>query len=114
MSAITTHVLDTMTGLPGTGISVVLERKTHSSGWQVIAEGMTNDDGRANDLMAATDEFETGHYRLTFETGVYFASKNIECFFPQVIVSFVVRDVLKHHHVPLLLSPYSYSTYRGS
>ena len=114
MSAITTHILDTVSGLPGAGIPVILERKTHSSGWQVIAEGITDFDGRANDLMSPNEVFLPGHYRLIFDTGAYFAMKDIECFFPQVTVSFVVRDALKHYHVPLLLSPFGYSTYRGS
>jgi 5-hydroxyisourate hydrolase len=114
MSAITTHILDTTAGVPGAGIPVVLERKTHSAGWQVIAEGMTDFDGRANELMSANDVFLPGHYRLIFDTGAYFAMRDIECFFPQVTVSFVVRDAMKHYHIPLLLSPFGYSTYRGS
>jgi 5-hydroxyisourate hydrolase len=114
MSAITTHVLDITVGKPGAGIPVTLERKTHATGWQVIGEGITDFDGRANDLMSANDVFEPGHYRLTFETATYFTAKEIESFFPQVTVSFVVRDALKHYHVPLLLSPFGYSTYRGS
>ncbi len=114
MSAVTTHILDTTAGVPGAGIPVVLERKTHAAGWQTIAEGMTDFDGRASELMAETDVFLPGHYRLIFETGAYFAARDIECFFPQVTVSFVVRDAAKHYHVPLLLSPFGYSTYRGS
>jgi 5-hydroxyisourate hydrolase len=114
MSAITTHILDITGGIPAAGIPVVLERKTHSSGWQVIAEGITDFDGRAMDLMSPNDVFLPGHYRLLFETAAYFALKNIECFFPQVTVGFVVRDAMKHYHVPLLLSPFGYSAYRGS
>jgi 5-hydroxyisourate hydrolase len=114
MSAVTTHVLDTTSGTPGAGIPVSLERKTHSSGWQVIAEAVTDFDGRANELMAPTEVFLPGHYRLVFDTGAYFAMKDIESFFPQVTISFVVRDAMKHYHVPLLLSPFGYSAYRGS
>ena len=114
MSAITTHILDIVSGKPAAGIPVVLERKTHTSGWQAIAEGMTDFDGRANDLLAPTEVFLPGHYRLLFDTGAYFATKDIECFFPQVTVSFVVRDELKHYHVPLLLSAFGYTVYRGS
>jgi len=114
MSAITTHILDITAGTPAVGIPVTLERRTHGAGWQVIAEGVTDHDGRAHDLMQPTDIFEPGHYRLLFETSAYFASRELECFFPQVTVSFVVRDALKHYHVPLLLSPFGYSTYRGS
>jgi len=114
MSAITTHILDTTSGRPGAGIPVVLERKTHSSGWQIVAEGITDVDGRVNDLLSVKEAFLPGHYRLIFDTGAYFAMKGIECFFPQVTVSFVVKDPVQHFHVPLLLSPFGYSTYRGS
>lgn len=114
MSPITTHVLDTSVGRPGAGIPVQLERKTHSAGWQVLAEKMTDFDGRISDLLPLHDAFLPGHYRLNFETGPYFLTRNIECFFPHVTVGFVVKDPQQHYHVPLLLSPYSYSTYRGS
>jgi 5-hydroxyisourate hydrolase len=114
MSAITTHILDTTTGLPGAGIPVVLERKTHTSGWQAIAEGITDIDGRLKDLLSPTEAFLPGHYRLIFDTGAYFAMRSIECFFPLITVGFVVKDPVQHYHVPLLLSPFGYSTYRGS
>jgi 5-hydroxyisourate hydrolase len=114
MSAISTHILDLSLGLPGVGIPVVLERKTHSAGWEPIAEGMTDVDGRLNDLLPAKEAFVPGHYRLIYETGPYFLLRDVECFFPQVTVSFAVRDALQHYHVPLLLSPFGYSTYRGS
>ena len=114
MSGITTHILDTTLGMPGAGIPVVLERKTHSSGWQAIAEGMTDIDGRVNDLISANEAFLPGHYRLIFEAGTYFLMRDIECFFPQITISFVVKDPRQHYHVPLLLSPFGYSTYRGS
>ncbi len=114
MSAITTHILDTSTGNPGAGIPVVLERKTHTSGWKDIADGITDVDGRINDLISPTEVFLPGHYRLIFETGAYFLLSSVECFFPQITVSFVVKDPMQHYHVPLLLSPFGYSTYRGS
>ena len=111
---ITTHVLDTTSGKPGAGIAVVLERKTHTSGWQAIGEGMTDMDGRSNDLLSTRDAFLPGHYRLIFEIGPYFLLQSLECFFPQVTISFVVKDAQQHYHVPLLVSPFGYSTYRGS
>jgi 5-hydroxyisourate hydrolase len=114
MSAITTHVLDTSSGNPAAGIPVVLQRKTHSAGWQALAEGTTNVDGRINDLFPENEAFLPGHYRLIFDTGAYFLLRNLECFFPQVTVSFVVKDAQQHYHVPLLLNPFGYSTYRGS
>ena len=114
MSAITTQILDTTTGKPGAGIPVVLERKTHSAGWQAIAEGMTDIAGRVDDMLSTREAFLPGHYRLVFEIGPYFLLQSIECFFPQVTVSFVVKDPLQHYHLPLLLSPFGYSTYRGN
>jgi len=114
MSAITTHVLDISSGKPSAGIPVVLERNTHSAGWQAIADGITDADGRINDLLATGHVFLPGHYRLIFETATYFLLKEIECFFPQVIIGFVVKNTGHHYHVPLLLSPFGYTTYRGS
>ena len=114
MSGITTHILDTSSGKPGAGIPVTLERKTHSSGWQAISEGITDIDGRINSFIAVGEAFLPGHYRLIFETGAYYLLSSIECFFPQVTISFVVKDSTQHFHVPLLLSPFGYSTYRGS
>lgn len=113
MSPITTHVLDTSTGKPAVEMAVTLERRTHSTGWQILAEGMTDRDGRIRNLLSGA-EFSVGHYRLTFETGPYFLMREIECFFPQVTIGFVVNDAEQHYHVPLLLSPFGYSTYRGS
>jgi 5-hydroxyisourate hydrolase len=114
MSPITTHILDIASGSPAAGIPVVLERKTHSAGWQNIADGMTNADGRINDLMPADEAFLPGHYRLTFDTSAYYLVRGVECFFPQVTIGFVVKDPQQHYHVPLLLSPFGYTTYRGS
>lgn len=114
MSAITTHILDTTTGNPGAGIPVILERKTHSAGWQPIAEGITDASGRINDLLSTKEAFLPGHYRLLIETGPYFLMRNVECFFPQITVNFVVKDATQHFHVPLLLSPFGYTAYRGS
>lgn len=114
MSPITTHILDITSGKPGAGIPVVLKRKTHTAGWQTIAEEVTDIDGRLNDLLSASEAFMPGHYRLIFETGAYFLMLGVECFFPQITVSFAVKDPTQHYHVPLLLSPFGYSTYRGS
>ena len=114
MSAITTHVLDTTVGKPGGGITVRLAYKHLASGWQVIGESVTNDDGRANDLLAPQTPIEPGHYRLIFETGPYFLQNGTEPFFPQVLISFVVKDAAQHYHVPLLMSRHGYTTYRGS
>jgi 5-hydroxyisourate hydrolase len=110
MDAITTHVLDLTSGLPAAGIAVQLER-AEDEGWTVQGRATTDADGRVREGLAAPSK--SGRYRLTFATGSYFASRGIQSFHPEVIVVFEIREA-KHHHVPLLLSPFGYSTYRGS
>src|SRR5437868_4880665 len=114
MSNITTHVLDLVSGKPGAAISVVLERKTHTAGWQVLGSGISDMDGRCNDLIRGGEVFLAGHYRLTFETGPYCLVNNRDVFFPQISITFVVKDPAQRYHVPLLLSTFGYTTYRGS
>lgn len=113
MSAITTHVLDTARGLPAQGVSVVLERLEGGSP-SLLARGFTDADGRLRDLLPAGQPLEPGVFRLVFDTGRYFAGQDAQSFYPEVAVVFQVRDAGQHHHVPLLLSPFGYSTYRGS
>ena len=113
MSAITTHILDISTGFPARGVSVTLEQET-SEGWKIIGEGQTDNDGRVRDLLASDSDLQIGKYRLTFDTGNYFSNQQREGFYPQVTVAFIVRNTAQHYHVPLLLSPFGYSTYRGS
>jgi len=113
MSAITTHILDISTGVPARGVPVVLERQTEN-GWEVIGEGETDDDGRLKELLKPDMTLLTGNYRLTFDTGFYFFDRQIDSFYPYVTVAFTVFDSREHYHVPLLLSPFGYSTYRGS
>jgi 5-hydroxyisourate hydrolase len=113
MSGITTHVLDTAKGRPGSGIKVILE--FHNEGaWEEIASGQTNFDGRLTDLLTAAYHLTAGTYRLTFDTQSYYAANDEAGFYPHVTVSFEVKDPTQHYHVPLLLSPFGYSTYRGS
>jgi len=112
MSAITTHILDISAGVPARGVAITLEQQT-SEGWKVIGEGVTDDDGRLRDLLTSDAVLQIGNYRLNFEIGNYFFDRQIDCFYPQVTVAFTVFDS-SHYHVPLLLSPFSYSTYRGS
>jgi len=114
MSAITTHVLDTMRGLPAMGIAVLLERADAAGQMQTVASGVTNSDGRLLDLLPVDQALEPGTYRLSFDTGGYFTSTSVEGFYPEVSVVFTAREGETHYHVPLLLSPYGYSTYRGS
>ena len=112
MSPITTHVLDTALGRPAVGVPVVLERAEGDT-FSRLADGVTNDDGRVTDLLAA-GALAAGDYLLHFDTAAYFTATGRESFYPAVTVLFTVTDPDQHHHVPLLLSPYGYSTYRGS
>jgi len=114
MSGITTHVLDTSAGRPAAGMGVRLEVRSADRGWVTLAERATDADGRVRDLLADGSRLDAGTYRLTFATGAYFASQGQRTFFPEASVVFDVRDPEQHHHVPLLLSPFGYSTYRGS
>ncbi len=113
MSGITTHVLDTARGRPAAGVAVTLEFKIEG-GWRVVGRGATDADGRVRDVMPSDFTFGAGEYRLTFDVDPYFAAAGVEGFYKEVAVGFVVRDAAAHYHVPLLLSPYGYSTYRGS
>ena len=108
---ITTHVLDTARGRPAAGVPVVLERAV-DSGWQAVGRGTTDADGRAGDLLSSAPG--DGRYRLTFDTGAYFRAAGEAGFYPEVTVTFDVAAGQDHYHVPLLLSPFGYSTYRGS
>lgn len=111
MSGITTHVLDTARGCPAAGVPVVLER-LGDSGWQPVGQGTTDSDGRVGDLLSSVPE--EGRHRLTFDTGSYFHAVGGAGFYPEVSVTFIVVPGEEHYHVPLLLSPFGYSTYRGS
>lgn len=113
MSPLTTHVLDTRLGRPAAGVAVRLEKRDAAGAWQILASDATNDDGRAANLLNEGG-LTVGRYRLTFETGDYFQRQNVEHFYPQVTVEFNIAAANQHHHVPLLLSPFGYSTYRGS
>lgn len=113
MITITTHILDTSSGLPAANIDVTLEFQTADNQWQEISNGTTNNDGRIPGLVPESKILGPGYYRLTFETAAYFQKKNIPSFYPYVQVVFELTDI-RHYHIPLLLSPYGYSTYRGS
>jgi 5-hydroxyisourate hydrolase len=111
MSAITTHVLDTAQGRPAVGVLVRLEHVVGADG-TVVATGTTDEDGRVRSLGPA--RVCRGTYRLVLNTAGYFTRTGQPCFFPEVSLSFLVADPDQHHHVPVLLSPFAYSTYRGS
>jgi 5-hydroxyisourate hydrolase / 2-oxo-4-hydroxy-4-carboxy-5-ureidoimidazoline decarboxylase len=111
-SQLTTHVLDTSAGKPGKDISVRLQIPVNGT-WQTIAQGVTNNDGRISDLLPAQKRLAQGNYKIRFDTGDYFAGQKIKSFYPEVEIQFIVFDE-SHYHVPLLINPFGYSTYRGS
>jgi 5-hydroxyisourate hydrolase len=113
MSPITTHVLDTARGKPAAGVPVTLERKDASGAFAQVGKGTTDADGRIKDLMPE-GSLTAATYRITFDTGAYFASHQTKGFFPVASIVFEIEDLKSHYHVPLLLSPFGYSTYRGS
>jgi 5-hydroxyisourate hydrolase len=105
--SLSTHVLDATLGRPAVGVPIVLT----SVGGAQLAAAVTDDDGRVRELAA---ELPEGIYRITFDTGAYFLATGRQGFYPEVTVTFTITDAGQHHHVPLLLSPFAYSTYRGS
>jgi 5-hydroxyisourate hydrolase len=115
MSTISTHVLDTALGRPAGGVRVILEQVDDDTGVVMsLGIGETDGDGRLRDLLPAGQVLGPGVYRLRFDVGEYFATSHRETFYPSVMVEFTVTGPAAHYHVPLLLSPYGYSTYRGS
>ncbi len=113
MSKITTHVLDVSLGRPAANVSVLLEAQSPANAWTEAGRGSTDSDGRCKDL-ASDKSLPAGNYRLTFDTGAYFSARNVVGLYPQVAIVFAVKDAQEHYHIALLLSPYGYSTYRGS
>ncbi len=111
---ITTHVLDTSRGQPAAGVAVSLARQAANGEWQELAQTATNAEGRVSDLFPAGAALEMGIYRLTFDTGGYFRALGGETFYPYAAVVFEIKKTEQHYHVPLLLNPFGYSTYRGS
>jgi len=110
--SITTHVLDTARGRPAAGLAVTLSHRGGNGAWSAVGMGVTDDDGRVPDLTPG--RVEAGDYRLDFATEAYFKSAGTRAFYPEVSVVFTLDDPGAHHHVPLLLSPFGYSTYRGT
>lgn len=113
MSGLTTHVLDLALGQPARGVRVRLERRAETGGWAAVAERVTDDDGRVRDFLGGAS-LAPGRYQLTFGAGDYFRARGESSFHPEVPVIFEVGDPAQHYHVPLLLSAFGYSTYRGS
>jgi 5-hydroxyisourate hydrolase len=110
MASLSTHVLDTSAGRPAEGVRVTLEAADGTP----LATGVTDADGRVGDLAA---DLASGDHRIRFDTGAWFAAHGVAAFYPEVVVAFTVtagQDGDEHYHVPLLLNPFGYSTYRGS
>ena len=113
-SRISTHVLDIAQGRPARGIPVTLEGQGLAGIWKLLGKSRTDADGRSNDLYPSNQRLQPGVYRLTFEVTTYFRSQQVTSFYPEVVVIFNLSDAGQPYHIPLLLSPFGYSTYRGS
>jgi 5-hydroxyisourate hydrolase len=109
---LSTHVLDASSGRPAANVALTLHRRAGTGRWEPIGDGVTDDDGRCSTL--APDGLQAAIYRLVFDTGAYFVASRQKGFYPEVSIVFEVTEPTRHHHVPLLLSPFAYSTYRGS
>lgn len=107
------HVLNTQDGLPSPGVNVVLEHMDNGT-WTELSAATTDPQGRVRDLFPPDTALEQGIYKVTFKTGPWFAARNIDTFFPEIPIIFQVDGTLDHYHIPLLLSPFGYSTYRGN
>lgn len=107
------HILNQQTGSPASNVNVILEQKQGGS-WHILNTAKTNNDGRIQKLWPDNVNEKKGIYRVTFKTGEYFKDNNLKSFFPEIPVEFNIEDTSQHYHIPLLLSQYGYSTYRGS
>lgn len=113
-SPITTHVLDIARGRPARGVRAVLDALGKGETWETLGEGTTDEDGRIDDFSIEKVPLSPGTYRLTFDVSPYFQSNGVESFFSSIPIVFTIKNLNRHTHVPLLLSPFGYSTYRGS
>ena len=114
MATISTHILDLARGAPAGGVAVDLAAQNTDLSWTELSHAWTDEDGRVKPFFLVEEPLQAGTYRLVFDTESYFAGLDIESFFPQVTIVFRLDDAAQHYHVPLLISPYGYSTYRGS
>ncbi len=114
MGQITTHILDTSRGKPAVGVAVTLSQLGADGAGTELGRGQTDADGRLKTLVADGVTLAAGDYRLTFDVGSYFAKDNVASFYPTVSITFRIAGTGEHYHVPLLLNPYGYSTYRGT
>ena len=114
MKGISTHVLDTVHGRPAKDVGVRLEKKNTSGDWRLLASARTDQDGRCPQLLPEGEDLSAGVYRLIFDSGNYYVPQKIDALYPVVEVTFQAREDESHFHIPLLLSPNGYTTYRGS
>ncbi len=114
MATISTHILDVARGAPAGGVAIALGSQNTDESWTELSHAWTDEDGRVKPFFLVTEPLPSGIYRLVFDTEAYFSGLDVESFFPQVIIVFKINDSAQHYHVPLLISPYGYSTYRGS
>jgi 5-hydroxyisourate hydrolase len=114
MKRISTHILDLVHGKPAAAVPVRLEKQNDSGAWQLLSSAHTDQDGRCSQLLPQGEDFSAGVYRLSFETGNYFAQLKISTLYPVVEIVFRTQEGESHFHIPLLLSPNGYTTYRGS
>ena len=113
MTNISTHVLDISRGLPVVGLNVILHTYTETN-WVMIARGLTNKDGRISSFKPSSAKFKAGRYQICFDTEEYFRAIESRAFYPSVEIKFIVENSEEKYHIPLLISPFGYSTYRGS
>ena len=111
---ISTHVLDTARGRPAAGVPIILSVRKDDGSFEELGRGTTDGDGRCKTLVPAGYTFVAAVYRIVFDTGTYFASTQVEGFYPEAAIVFEIKRPEEHFHVPLLVSPFGYSTYRGS
>lgn len=114
MSAITTHVLDTARGRPAANIPVLLERRGRTGDWEAVGKGETDHEGRLRNLYPESSPLVPGVYRIMFQTRSYFESLDLAAFYPEVVVVFETAPGETHYHVPLLIGPFGFTTYRGT
>lgn len=107
------HILDLQTGQPTAGVTVTLEQQSQD-GWRQLASGVTNAQGRIAEMYPADQAMQAGDYRIVFKTGEHYARLKQDTFFPEIPVQFHVEKTGQHYHIPLLLSPFGFSTYRGN
>lgn len=111
---ISTHVLDTARGRPAAGVPITLSLRGADGAFAELGRGETDADGRCKTLVPAGHAFVAGVYRIVFDTGAYFAKLGVDGFYPEAAIVFEIKKPEEHYHVPLLVSPFGYSTYRGS